>query len=547
MQRLGEARLGQRARARHVGEGQALGGEAHVGQPGIGQRALVGAHAVVVRDAGIGLERPGAFAGRIAHIDHIGAMFGHERGNQGVEQRLAPRAARRAEHGRLLLGLAAAAEHGEAGMGARAGQPLGHLARGVVHQGRRGAGLAAIVEIGEHEVLPDHQAEGVALAVERFAGIAGHAADADHVGAGVARQLQPAGHGFVGVGQTRQVVAGNAGAPAEHALAVHAQRERAGLAVAVFGDGAEAGLAAGDGVAAHLGLHAVQRRLAVRMGPPALGIGHAQGAGQRVRAHAAQLALPDAAIGPFGPEAALHRRRAGKVELQRHHAVAAIEMARQHGARAMRDIRALGVQQLDVAPRAHRVHGRAPAGHVAEQRGAHRAQRGRLDHARLPAHRAALRAQPRMQRAEADMEHIVSALQLHCHLVRHEHMARGEHLHAVEPDLGQRGQPVAAEHAAATAGEMEPVPVVVLVQRRRGGIVPPAGGAQRAGHRTRHRRGQPVPVLAQFARMRGRAGQRLQEGPVALQPRIAHGHAGPQDGLQRRFRITRGHVTVSPK
>jgi hypothetical protein len=207
------------------------------------------------------------------------------------------------------------------------------------------------------------------------------------------------------------------------------------------------------------------------------------------------------------------------VQLQHHDAVITIEMARQLGAHAVCDIGAHRVEQFDVAPWPHRMHGRAPARHMTKQRGAHRAQRRRHDHARLPAYRPALRAQPRMHRAEAKVQHVVAG-QFHFHLVRGEHVPRGQHLRAVEPDLGQCRQTIEAQQPASVALEMQLVPVVMLMQWRRRSVVPAACGTQGARDGTRHRCRQPVTAIIEFARMRDRVREGFQQGPVAFKPRI---------------------------
>ena len=79
-----------------VGEGQALGGEAHAGVARVGERPQVGADAVVVAHAAIDVERHRAAGRRRGHVGRLRAAIRGEAAEVDVEEIAARAAARHA-------------------------------------------------------------------------------------------------------------------------------------------------------------------------------------------------------------------------------------------------------------------------------------------------------------------------------------------------------------------------------------------------------------------------------------------------------------------
>ena len=146
----------------------------------------IGADAVVVRDAGCrrgtAARRPRASRARTARrMPARGTIAGSSSANSALRQ--GSRGS--AEHRRLLLDLAAAAV-------ARRRRDGGCSRASCCAPRRRplranAASSDRVVHVGEHEVLPDEDAELVAGVVERVGLVDHGAADAQHVHAGVAR------------------------------------------------------------------------------------------------------------------------------------------------------------------------------------------------------------------------------------------------------------------------------------------------------------------------------------------------------------------------
>ena len=96
---------------RHVGERQAFGGEPHACAARIFESSSIGAHAVVVTDAGIDLERKGTAGRRCLEPHHARRSLLDKLGESDGGATIGPLRGWEAEHRRLLVGLAAAAEH----------------------------------------------------------------------------------------------------------------------------------------------------------------------------------------------------------------------------------------------------------------------------------------------------------------------------------------------------------------------------------------------------------------------------------------------------
>ena len=154
------------------GEGKAFSGESHPARACVGQRTSVGADPEVVRHAGVDGERQCAAARRVREVSDRGQMLAHEVCEQLAEQRIRRRVERSPGHGGLLRDFAPAAHREQAGAALQTGEHVDDFRRdlldeiGVLHR---------IVEAGEHEVLPDQDAELVAE-VEELRALVDHAA-----------------------------------------------------------------------------------------------------------------------------------------------------------------------------------------------------------------------------------------------------------------------------------------------------------------------------------------------------------------------------------
>ena len=155
------------------------------------ERPPVAADAVVVGDASRRTERQGAAARRRGHVDRVGAArLARSPGRSSPKSSPRPRSPVEPEHRRLLLHLAVAAEHREARpsgdrrRAARAPRPRPSAAELLV--------VDRVVQVGEHEVLPDEDPELVAEVVEVGRLVGAGAGDADHVHPRVARSCSSA-------------------------------------------------------------------------------------------------------------------------------------------------------------------------------------------------------------------------------------------------------------------------------------------------------------------------------------------------------------------
>ena len=173
--------LGERLGVRDVGERQALGRESHSREPGVGQRPEEAADAVVVRDPAVRAERQLAAAWRRGDVDRVDCRVGDEPRDLLAEELAAAERRVEPEHRHLLLDLAVAAEDGEARTAAEPLELGDHLRRGGGTEPLVGEG---VVEVREHEVLPDEDSELVAEVVEAVILVARRAGQPEHVHAG---------------------------------------------------------------------------------------------------------------------------------------------------------------------------------------------------------------------------------------------------------------------------------------------------------------------------------------------------------------------------
>ena len=219
--RAGQAVV-QSAGAGDVAERQAFRREPHAGRLGVLQGPAVGADAEVVRGRPAGRGEGPALVcpRRVRHPRHARAGLRHGgRQHHGVE-RIAPCRLRQAHHGRLLRDLAAAAHDGQRGGGGQVAQRPSHLGH---RRGGKGRVPRGVVHAGEHQVLPDHQAQLIAQVMERLVLVMRDARHAQHVQPGVARQAQLRRHRIPAAAQADQVRRQPRCTAAEHRHAVHAQ------------------------------------------------------------------------------------------------------------------------------------------------------------------------------------------------------------------------------------------------------------------------------------------------------------------------------------
>ncbi|EDT40344.1 hypothetical protein BamMEX5DRAFT_3864 [Burkholderia ambifaria MEX-5] len=446
--------------ARHVREREAFAREAHVGAARVVERAQVRADAVVVRHALAWQERQWAAVRRVGDVKRVGPpcrrMAGEALGGQFEEALLRPEP----RHRGLLRDLATAAQHRERRRRTVAREELfGFAIDGV---GER-AIVERVVEVREHEVLPDQQPEPVAPRMERV-GLVGHrAADANHVEAGVARMPEQTAIGRVIRVQRERRGAAPACTAREHAHAIHAQPEPVAVVAGVRFDRAEARRPERPTFGADVQRDVVQHRFAVRVRPPAAHVRHCDARMQPVGANAFERRVVLAARQPRRERVG---QRSGEREFRIEPAGVAVDARMQV---AMDENRAVGrVERVDGPPRSSRHAGWKPAAHVPEQRRANGAQRRRFGQPRAPAGtaRCARVAQVRREGAEADGEP-VCAVERHAHVVRDEHAVRAQDRRVVEPCLGERREAMKAQHARPVSAQFDAIPVVALVERRR--------------------------------------------------------------------------------
>ena len=156
-----------------------------------------------------------------------------------------PGLGRRTQHRRLLEDLASAAEHHQAG---RALRPV-EQGLGLRPDGIAKAGIALrIVEIGQHHLLPDHDAELIAEREERVVLICHDAGHTDHVHVRIARDAQPWLVGGPASAKRDHVGAAPARATAENGDAVDDEAETLAIGTTIDGYRPESDAAEVDGL-----------------------------------------------------------------------------------------------------------------------------------------------------------------------------------------------------------------------------------------------------------------------------------------------------------
>src|SRR6185312_2377588 len=300
---------------------------------------------------------------------------------------------------------------------------------------------------GEHQVLPQQDAAFVQRVVEGLVLVDHGAADAQHVHAGSAYLGDGLAQGIRRGGQLDDIQRRPAGAATEHVDAIDAQRE---IPLGAFDlEGAETGAAEIDGdvfsAALHLDRDPVTGRLAMRVRPPELRPRHLHAAPPaasiplQFRARPLVAALDDKACGTGA---------IAQFERQLHDAVFAFDPTAQ--IRLADSQRAL----LDPyrPPRPGRRTGRRPAWRAPEQAGTEPAQLRVRQHGYAPARPWSLLRQLRGEGGATNQQIMRLAVEFERQFVRHEHVVAVQQVHAVEPDIGQRGQAIETEHDGSGGG-----------------------------------------------------------------------------------------------
>ena len=454
---------GQATCLRYVGKGEAFAGKAHIGAACVLQRPAIGADAVVVGNSLVRRERHGAARRRIGDIGDVGADAAGGARQDFLGQRRAPALLRQAHHRALLVHLAAPADDGKRGRGLR---PCEQVLRFPCH--RRGEGRIGdrIVEIGEGKILPDENAGFVAQLKKGRRFRRHRAADPQHVHVGVAGKPHPRLIGRTVAGKGDDVGAGPDRPPAEHRHAIDDQSEPLAVRAAFDLDPAEAGACQTDMPVVEGETDLVQMRRAVRVRPPCLDARQQQFGGKPSLTGFLHRRVPAGAGDRGGGLAGAGGEARSGAEGDGKPPGAVIGQA------------AFDTQVLDhdpvfrheshLAPGADRMHVRAPAGHVAEQRRAHHSQAGFAGQFRAPAGARPLAGKMRAERAEAE-DKLGRPVDVEADLVARIHAVRNENRHAVEPGLADGGKTRAGKHMGTGGARFDPaaVPDVAVMQRDR--------------------------------------------------------------------------------
>lgn len=166
-------------------------------------------------------------------------------------------------------------------------------------------------------------------------------------------------------------------------------------------------------------------------------------------------------------------------------------------------------------PGADRMDRGAPAGHVAEERGADQPQARLVHQFRLPACAWTRLLQVRAQRAEAEEEPAPGFLQVEGHLLAGVHAAGDEHRHVIDPGFADGcqtfgKQPVRASHRLGKAGA---IPYVVIVEGRGCVAVKATGQLQGLCRRSGNLGRNPVRPGWQLGRGRRKSGRHERHFP----------------------------------
>ena len=208
------ARRGRR-RVRNICEGEALGRETNRRAAGVVERPEVGAHAEVVGDAAIGAERLLAAGRGRRKVGGVDARLRDQGRDHSLEQLASAERRIEAEHADLLFDFAVPADDGQARPARDLLERLAELGLDELAKRRHGE---RVVHVGEHQVLPDEEAQLVAEVVERRRLVDGRAGDADQVQPGIAQSAE----------RLAEVLVGNRrphGAAGEDRHAVHLEGE----------------------------------------------------------------------------------------------------------------------------------------------------------------------------------------------------------------------------------------------------------------------------------------------------------------------------------
>ncbi|MNS72994.1 hypothetical protein D3C72_1064200 [compost metagenome] len=376
----------------NIGEGEAFGGKAQIGAARIFQRAAIGAHAVIMADPGVGNEGQCTAGRGIGDIGCIWSLLGDEFRQDLLGERSLPYLLWQAEHSALLVHFTAAAENGKRWRKRDRFQELRDFRHDMLAQALV---LCRVIEIGEHGILPDHDAKLVAKR-EEFRCLIGHgAADADHVHArfrGFSKPwliVRPCSRQAHNIGRRPHRAA------AKYLLTVHLEAETVAVFAVIDLDLPEARAPKVMLRAVELKNDVMQSRPAMGMRPPLFDIGYAQFAGKL---------------------AALVRRKIGAVTGTAKPCRFYRAVALQHDADRSRSVsvqrrperaeHSVLPYQADGSPGAGGVDFRAPSGHVTQCSGADQPQALRIHHLRPPAGAGPGFFKSRRKRPEADRKFV---------------------------------------------------------------------------------------------------------------------------------------------
>ena len=142
-----------------------------------------------------------------------------------MEEPRRPPLPRRPPHRGLLLALAVTAEHRDCRPPLQPRQLLAGLNGDLFHELWL---VAGIVEIGEHEVLPEQDPAGIAPIEKGIALVDHRPADPEHVHPGADDLIEGLVERFRRIGERYRVERSPARPPAEHRRPVHTDREVVG-------------------------------------------------------------------------------------------------------------------------------------------------------------------------------------------------------------------------------------------------------------------------------------------------------------------------------
>ncbi len=386
-----------------------------------------------------------------------------------------------AQHGRLLLDLAAPAVDRQAGMALQAVQLVLHLPD---HLGMEDGIRKGIIHVGEHEVLPHQDPQLVAQVVEGVRLVDHGAAHPQQVEAGLPGEDERTAEGPGIASEAADVLRSPAGPAGEHWAAIHHQLN--GTPAAVHGHGLEPGGTEVHGDRTSLRLQAQggldPGRRPVGVGPPEGRVGKlglaldAGGIRARVQGQR-ELTATEIQAGAGDPVSVQDPH----LGVQRSVAFGPDGPGPEVGAE---EIRPSDPLQADLPPGTHGGQERGPAGD-APQKGSADPAEALLGHqGRLPAGAGAADGQFGAQRPEADPQLVGGAEAVRDRAGQgREHGAGLGQADAVQPDLGEGGQALESEAdllagARRGGGEGAAVPPVQAVE-----IGSPVQGQEQAlGH-----------------------------------------------------------------